>query len=303
MGRGERELLAVSKGILKLIGENIPGFSKGQRYIANYILTEYDKAAFMTAAKLGKTVGVSESTVVRFAMELGFDGYPELQKALQEMIRNKLTSIQRMDVAEEQMGAGGDVLYQVLNQDIDRIKKTMEEASPEDFNAVIDDLLTARNIYIIGARSSSYLASFMMFYFHLMFDNVRLVSNDSASEIFEQILRIGPGDVIIGFSFPRYSTRTCKALRFAKDRGANVVAITDSHSSPIVPFSNHILLARSDMASFVDSLVAPLSLINALIVGVSMRKKEEMHTTFEKLETIWTEYDIYHQSEENDTRE
>ena len=294
----------MSKSILKLIGEKMPKFSKGQKYIGNYILTEYDKAAFMTAAKLGKTVGVSESTVVRFAMELGFEGYPELQKALQEMIRNKLTSIQRMDVAEEQMGEdGGDVLYRVLNQDIDRIKKTMEEASAEDFNAVIDTLLSARNIYIIGARSSSYLASFMMFYFHLMFDNVRLVSNDSASEIFEQILRIGPQDAIVGFSFPRYSTRTCKALRFAKDRGSRVIAITDSHSSPIVPFSDHILLARSDMASFVDSLVAPLSLINALIVGVSMRKKEEMHKTFEKLETIWTEYDIYHQSEESDSRE
>lgn len=282
----------MSKSLLRNIEENRASFSKGQKLIADYIINLYDKAAFMTASKLGKTVGVSESTVVRFAMQLGYEGYPELQRALQEMIRNKLTAVQRMDVAEEQMGSA-DILTRVLNLDIERIKRTLEETSKSDFNNAVQSLLSAKTVYIIGVRSAFSLASFLGFYFNLIFENVKLLSGDGLNEIFEQILRIGPGDVIIGISFPRYSKRTCRALQYASDRGAKVIAITDSMMSPIVKDATHVLLSRSDMASFVDSLVAPMSLINALIIAAGLSKKDEVHDTFDKLEKIWEEYEMY----------
>lgn len=284
------------KDVLQLIQSNMSTFSKGQKRIAAFILESYDKAAFMTASKLGKTVNVSESTVVRFAAELGYDGYPAMQKALQQMIRNKLTSIQRIEVANDRYG-DHDVLSMVMQSDIDKIRMTLEEASRSDFSGAVDAIIEAKRIYILGVRSSVAVSSFLGFYFNLIFDNVVQVHSNSASEVFEQLLRVGEGDVVIGVSFPRYSRRTVQAMNFARDRGAKVVAITDSATSPLAASATHTLLAKSDMASFVDSLVAPLSMVNALIVAVSRKKKEDLSHTFEKLEEIWDEYEVYEKVE------
>lgn len=272
-------------------------FSKGQRLIARYILEHYDKAAFMTASRLGMTVGVSESTVVRFATELGYEGYPQLQKALQEMIRNKLTSVQRMEVTSDRMG-DRDIMHSVLNADIEKIRLTLDEMDHEAFHGAVDAILQAKRIYILGVRSASALANFLGFYFNLLFDHVRLVNTAGVSETFEQILRIGEGDVLIGISFPRYSKRTISAMKYAKDCGACVVALTDSRVSPLTRYANHTLIAKSDMASFVDSLVAPLSVINALIVAVGMEQKEQIEKTFDHLERIWDEYQVYEKPED-----
>ena len=277
--------------LITKIQSELPGFSKGQKQIARFILEHYDKAAFMTASRLGVTVGVSESTVVRFATELGYDGYPHLQRALQEMIRNKLTSVQRMEVAGDRMG-GRDVLQTVLHADTDMIDR-------DAFQGAVDALMGAKRIYILGVRSSSALASFLGFYFNLLFENVTLVHTNSVSEIFEQVLRVGPGDVLFGISFPRYSKRTLSAMKYARDRGARVIALTDSQLSPLARVADHVLLARSDMASFVDSLVAPLSVINALIVAVGMSRRDEIEQTFNKLERIWEEYDVYEKPEDD----
>lgn len=282
----------MSKDILAMIQSNMSGFSKGQKLIANFILSSYDKAAFMTASRLGKTVNVSESTVVRFAAELGYDGYPAMQKALQEMIRNKLTSIQRIEVSNDRIGQQ-DILSMVLQADMEKIRMTLEETDRKGFDGAVDAILSARRIYILGVRSAAAIASFLGFYFNLIFENVTLVNTASASEIFEQLLRVREGDVVIGVSFPRYSRRTVKALEFAHDQGATVVAITDSEASPLAGIADHALLAKSDMASFVDSLVAPLSLVNALIVAVSRRKDNDLAATFEALEHIWDEYQVY----------
>ena len=285
----------MTRDILSVIQNSMPTFSKGQRLIARFILESYDKAAFMTASKLGKTVNVSESTVVRFAAELGYDGYPSMQKALQEMIRNKLTSIQRIEVANDRIG-NQDILSMVMQSDIEKIRMTLEETDRASFRQAVDAILSAHRIYILGVRSAAALADFLGFYFNLIFDNIVLVHTTSASEIFEQLLRVGPEDVVIGISFPRYSSRTVKAMRFAKDRGANVIALTDSEASPLAEIATETLLAKSDMASFVDSLVAPLSLVNALIVAVSRKKSEELSTTFSALERIWDEYGVYEKS-------
>lgn len=284
--------------LISKIQTELPGFSKGQKQIARYILEHYDKAAFMTASRLGVTVGVSESTVVRFATELGYDGYPHLQRALQEMIRNKLTSVQRMEVAGDRMG-GRDVLQTVLHADTDMIRVTLDEIDRDAFQGAVDALMSAKRIYILGVRSSSALASFLGFYFNLLFENVTLVHTNSVSEIFEQVLRVGPGDVLFGISFPRYSKRTLSAMKYARDRGARVIALTDSQLSPLARVADHVLLARSDMASFVDSLVAPLSVINALIVAVGMSRRDEIEQTFNKLERIWEEYDVYEKPEDD----
>lgn len=283
--------------LLVQIRNSIAGLSKGHKKIAQYIIENYDKAAFMTASKLATTTGLSESTVVRFATELGYEGYPDMQKALQEVIRNKLTSVQRMQVNDDKM-KDADILHDIMASDIEKIKRTMAINSTEEFNSAVDSILQAKKIYILGVRSSSALASFLGFYFNLIFDNIRLVHTTSVSEMFEQILRVGEQDAVIGISFPRYSKRTVKALQFAHDRNAKVIAITDSKLSPLARYADHCLIAQSDMVSFVDSLVAPLSLINALIVAVGMRKKEEIYNIFEKLEHIWEEYQIY---EKNDT--
>lgn len=278
--------------LLKIIQEKQSTFSKGQKQISSFILGHYDKAAYMTAAKLGALVGVSESTVVRFANELGFAGYPELQHSLQEMIRSKLTTIQRIEITNDRIGES-DLLEKVLNSDIDKIKHTLEEIDRTSFENAVDDLIGAQMIYIIGMRSSSSLASFMYHYLNLVFPHVRLVRTTSGSEIFEQLLRINEHDAIVGISFPRYSKRIINALGYAKKQGAKVISITDSAASPIAANADDLLLAKSDMASFVDSLVAPLSIINALIVAIGRKKQDEIAETFGKLERIWDEYDVY----------
>lgn len=278
-------------------------FSKGQRRIANFIEEHYDEAAFMTAAKLGEIVGVSESTVVRFATEIGYSGYPNLQKAMQEMIRDKLTSIQRIEVTTGRIG-DKDVLDSVLNQDIDKIKRTIEEISREDFERAVDAIINAEHIYIFGVKSASYIASFFGYYLDLMFGNVIMLNTTSKTTNYEKLFRITEKDVMIGISFPRYSTMAVDAMTFAQERGAHVVAITDSMVSPLVSTADSILIARSDIASIVDSLVAPLSLINALIVAMVIKRKDEVKETFSKLEQVWFDHSIYaSNNEESDNYE
>ena len=278
--------------LLDRIKAALPEFSKGQRAIGNYILTNYDKAAFLTASRLGEVTGVSESTVVRFATALGYEGYPELQIALQELIRIRLTSVQRMEVTNDRIGEG-DVLESVLNSDMAKIRTTLDTISRKDFARASDAIVNAKRIYIIGMRSSASLASFIAFNFRFMFDNVTLVQTTSGSEIFEQLLRVTKDDVVIAISFPRYSKRIISAVEFAHMQGAHVVALTDSSLSPIALHADSALYAKSDMASFVDSLVAPLSIINALIVDIARKKKTELQNVFSRLETIWDEYDVY----------
>lgn len=278
--------------LMAKIQNNLTNFSKGQRLIARYIIEHYDKAAFMTASRLGITVGVSESTAVRFATELGYEGYPQLQKALQEMIRNKLTAVQRMEVTTDRMG-NKDVLQMVLSSDIEKIRMTLDELNRDSFHGAVESILQAEHIYILGVRSASALANFLSFYFKLLLPNVVLVDTSGVSEVFEQILRIGAGDVFIGISFPRYSKRTLAAMKYANAQGAKVLALTDSHLSPLTRFADHTMVAKSDMASFVDSLVAPLSVINALIAAVGMSKKDEIQETFNTLEKIWEQYQVY----------
>ena len=282
----------MSRDILTVIQDSMHTFSKGQKKIAGFILDSYDKAAFMTASRLGQRVGVSESTVVRFAFELGYDGYPDMQRSLQKMIRNRLTTVQRIEVTNDRLG-DQDLLSMVLQSDVEKIRQTLEELDRDSFYSAVDAIVAARKIYIIGVRSSAAIASFLHFYFNLIFDNVVLVSANTASETFESLLRVGEGDAVIGISFPRYSSRTVQALSFARDRGATAIAITDSETSPLAPISRYTLTARSDMASFVDSLVAPLSLVNALLVAVSQRKNEDLAHTFHTLEEIWEEYNVY----------
>lgn len=278
--------------LINIIQQKYDDFSKGQKLIANYIVNHYDKAAYVTAAKLGEIVGVSESTVVRFAIELGFDGYPKLQKVLQELIKSKLTAVQRIEVSSNRINED-NILKSVMQSDIDKIKITLEQIDHIAFNEIVESILSAKRIFILGVRSSATLASFLGFYFNLIFDNVRLVHTTSVSEMFEQIIRAQKGDVVIGISYPRYSKRTIKAMQFAKAQGAKTIALTDSPESPVAQCADLSLLARSDMASFVDSLVAPLSLINALIVAIGMRRKNEVYNTFERLEKIWDEYQVY----------
>lgn len=288
----------VMTSLMTKIDEAEPRFSKGQRRIAAYIRDHYDKAAFMTASKLGKTVGVSESTVVRFATEIGYSGYPQLQNALQEMIRNRLTSVQRMEVANERIG-GGDILTKVLQTDIETLKRTMEEIDRVSFMQAVDSIVDAKKIYLMGIRSAAGLADFASYYFTHIFEGLNRIDTSSTSAIFEQIIRIGPEDVFIAITFSRYSKRTYKAAMFAKASGAKVIAITDSKTAPVAEVADYVLVARSDMASFVDSLVAPLSVINALIVAIGVRKKEEIASIYEKLEQIWEEYNVYEKTNDD----
>lgn len=278
--------------LLSRIEMKMNSFSKGQKRIATFIEEHYDRAAFMTASKLGKTVGVSESTVVRFATELGYSGYPKLQKAMQEMIRDKLTSVQRIDVTTNRIG-NDDVLDSIMNQDIDKIRRTLEETSHEDFNKAVKSIVNARRIYIFGVRSTASIARFLGYYFGLIFDNVRVITDTSKTHTYEQLFRIEKNDVMIGISFPRYSTMAVDSMTLARERGANVIAITDSMVSPLVSVADEVLIARSDMASVVDSLVAPLSLINALIVATVLEKKDEVTETFKELEKVWNHQGIY----------
>ncbi|MDR3206792.1 MAG: MurR/RpiR family transcriptional regulator [Oscillospiraceae bacterium] len=274
------------------IRENAPALSKGQRAIATFISEHYDKAAYMTAHRMGETVGVSESTIVRFATELGYEGYPQMQKALREAIRATLTSVQRIELGRDRLGSG-DLLKRALMSDLENLRSTMDSIDPETFAGAVEAILSARDIYIVGARSSAALVSFLAFYLNLIFPNVRLAGSASDSDMFERVMRIGPEDALIGISFPRYSRRTVQTMRYAHDRGARVIALTDSPQSPLAETAGLTLLARSDMVSFVDSLVSPLAVINALIVALGMRRGEDVAKTFTDLERIWDEYEIY----------
>lgn len=287
--------------ILQKIDSSMPGFSKGQKAIGKYILEHYDKAAYMTALKLGTTVHVSESTVVRFAIELGYDGYPDLQRSLRELIRTRLTSLQRIEITNDRIEED-EVLEKVMNLDIEKMKNTLDNIDKDAFNKAVDAIIGARNIYIIGVRSSASLASFLNFYLSLIFGSVKLVNSTSRSEIFEQLFRIGSEDVIIGISFPRYSKRIIQGMELAKKQNAKTIAITDSKYSPLAEFADHTLIARSEMASFVDSLVAPLSVINAMIVAIGKKKQEDVLNTFNRLEEVWDEFDVYNKIEDNEDK-
>ena len=282
--------------LMNRINRYYGSMSKGQKLLANYIADYYDKAVFLTAAKLGETVGVSESTVVRFAMTLGYKGYPDFQKALEEMVRNKLNSIQRMEVTYGRISQP-KILESVLRSDEEKIKETLQNIDDRAFEMAVGTILNADKIYVIGIRSCASLASFLAFYLNLIFNNVVLLNTNNSSEIFEQMIRINSKDVIIGISFPRYSMRTLKALEFANNRNAKVITLTDSVNSPMNLYSSCNLIAKSDMASIVDSLVAPLSVINALIVSLCMKKQDEVASTLEVLENIWDEYQVYERDE------
>mgnify|MGYP004673331203 FL=1 len=285
-----------SDDLMSRLCEKMPTFSKGQKRLANYIMTSYDQAVFLTAARLGKAVAVSESTVVRFAMQLGYEGYPQFQEALEELVRTKLNSIQRIEIASGQMSQS-KVLEYILDADAEKIKLTKDEIDKKAFEQAVETISSARTIYVIGIRSCAPIASFLSFYLNLIFDDVRNINTNNSSELFEQMIRINEEDVIIGISFPRYSVRTLKALEFANNRNAKVIAITDSKHSPMNLYSSCNLLARSDMASIVDSLVAPLSVVNALIVALCMKKKDKVINNLETLEEIWDEYQVYNKDE------
>lgn len=273
--------------------ENVyPTLSKGHKKIADFIKSNYEKASFMTAASLGKAVGVSESTVVRFASNIGFDGYPELQKYLQEAVKSHLTSVQRMDVAASRYGSD-DFIDRAFMTDIEMIKQTRDSISREAFSKSAEAINKAKKIYILGVRSSAALASFAAFYLRFLYENVVLIDTSASSELFEHMFRISSEDVCIAISFPRYSNQTVKALSFAKSRGATIISITDGEMSPIAAYATHLLVAKSSMVSFVDSLVAPLSVINALVAASAREKRDDVYNDFRALEEIWDEYHVY----------
>ena len=287
----------MNNDVLSILKEREATFSKGQKRIARYITEAYDKAAFMTANRLGKTVGVSESTVVRFAVDLGFDGYPSMQKAMQEMVLNRLTSVQRIEVANNRIGSQ-DVVSMVLHSDMEKLRQTGEVLDRGEFKAAVNAILKAKRVYILGVRSVEPLANFLGYYLNYMFNNVHVVSGFSAAEMFEKIVGVNSEDVVIAFSFPRYSSTTTKGAQYCRSTGATVIGITDSRLSPLGQNSDHVLIAKSDMVSLVDSLVAPLSVINALIVAIAAKKEKELSQTFAALERIWDEYEVYEKQEE-----
>ena len=284
--------------IITRMNEKYIKMSKGHKAIAAYISDHYDQAAFMTAAKLGETVGVSESTVVRFAMHLGYEGYPEFQNALAEWVKNKLNSVQKMG-AKYGKSTQSEILTSVLSADIEKIQDTIVNLDPAAFEAAVDIILGAQTIYLIGVRSCEPLADFLHFYLNMIRGNVVLVKTTSVSEMFEQMIRVGEKDAVIGISFPRYSMRTLKAMEFANDRNAKVITITDSIHSPMNLYSSCNLLARSDMVSIVDSLVAPLSVINALVVALCLRRPDDVKRNLETLEDVWNNYQVYLNDEIN----
>lgn len=287
----------MSYDFLTILQEKESTFSKGQKRIAHYITEAYDKAAFMTANRLGKTVGVSESTVVRFAVDLGFDGYPSMQKAMREMVLNRLTSVQRIEVANDRYG-DNDVVSMVLHSDMEKLRQTSETVSREEFKAAVNAIIKAKRVYILGVRSVAPLANFLGYYLNYMFNNVHVISDFSAGEMFEKIVGVNAEDVVIAFSFPRYSSSTTKGAKYCRSAGATVIGMTDSKLSPLGVNSDHVLLAKSDMVSLVDSLVAPLSLVNALIVAIAAKREKELAQTFTNLERIWDEYNVYEKQTE-----
>lgn len=270
----------------------MPGFSKGQKRIASYILEHYDSAAFMTALRLGEAVGVSESTVVRFASELGFDGYPQLQKAVQGLIRNRLTSYQRVEVTRARM-QDREVLDNVMTYDMANIRQTLEEMPRDVFDQAVGALVSARKVYIFGAGSCRALANFTAYYLKLLLPDIHLIYTSSETEILEEMIHIDERDALIGLSFPRYSSKAVKAVHFAHSRNARIIAVTDSLASPIADYATYLLLAHSDMATIVDSLVAPLSVINALIVAVSLKRIDVNAPVLAELEDLWEKYQVY----------
>lgn len=288
----------MSKDILAVLESLAPTFSKGQRRIAAYILDEYDKAAFMTASKLGKTVGVSESTVVRFAVELGYDGYPEMQKALQEMVLNRLTAVQRMGVTNNRIG-DQDVVSMVLQADADKLRQTNDLLDRKAFHASVAAIAKAKRIYVLGVRSAAVLVNFLGYYLNFMFDNVQIITTSGTGEMFEKLVNVGAQDVVIAFSFPRYSTSTAAAAQYCRSVGATVIGLTNSQMSPLGQNCDHILIAKSDMVSLVDSLAAPLSVVNALIVALAAGREKELSRTFDTLERIWEEYNVYEKRMDN----
>lgn len=283
--------------ILTIMEAQLPTFSKGQRRIAAYITESYDKAAFMTASCLGKTVGVSESTVVRFAVELGYDGYPSMQKAMQEMVMNRLTSVQRIGVANDRIG--GNVVSSVLHSDMEKLRQTAETVDTEAFNQAVQSILNARRIYLIGVRSAAALVSFAGYYLNYMFENVHIIHTSGYSEMFEKLVGVGSEDVVIAFSFPRYSTATIKGVQFCRQAGATVICLTNSNLSPLVQDCDHVLVAKSDMVSLVDSLVAPLSVVNALLVALAAAREDVLARNFDTLERLWEEYHVYERRSDN----
>lgn len=285
--------------ILSILQENISSFSKGQRLLARYIMESYDKAAFMTASRLGKTVGVSESTVVRFATELGYDGYPNMQKAMQEMVLNRLTSVQRIEVTSGRIG-DQDVVSSVLQSDADKLRQTSEILDRNEFYAAVQAILNGRRIYVMGARSAAPLASFLGYYLNFMFTNVHVVTVSGCSEMFEKVIDISSEDVVVAFSFPRYSAATAKGAQYCRTTGAKVIGITDSRLSPLGQHCDYVLLAKSDMLSLVDSIVAPLSVVNALLVALASGREQDLAKTFDTLEQVWEEYNVY--EKRNDDR-
>ena len=272
------------------IAKRRPTMSKGHAKIADYIQEHYDKTAFMTALKFSEKVGLSESTIVRFAVGLGYEGYPELQDALQDLVRNKLTTVQRMEIAIDMDKTA--LLHSVLKADINNIRMTVDSIDTAAFNQAAEKICNAKRLYIMGLRSAAPMAQFLGYYLNFILDNVHIVTS-GINDILEQLVHITPGDVLLGVSFPRYSQRTLDGLRFAKHKGADIIALTDSLQSPLAEYANHLLVAKSDIASFVDSLVAPFSVINALIVSVGLQKKELIAQHFEELEHIWGEYNVY----------
>ena len=288
--------MEASVDIITKIKDNYSDLSKGHKKIADYVLSKYDKAAYLNASALAAEVGISESTVVRFAYELGCDGFASFQRALQEIIPNKLTSVQRMDVTTSRMG-DKDILTTVMQADLEKIKQTLEYTDRDEFSGAVDTIINAESVYILGVRSAASIAQFVYYYTTLLLPNVKLLHTSSSSEIFEQLIRTDKNAVVLAISFPRYSKRTLKAVQFASSRGSKIITIADSPYAPINEYATHKLIARSDMASFVDSLVAPLSLVNSLIVAIGMRKKEEVKKTFEQLESIWDEYEVYEKSD------
>ena len=281
-----------SKQLISIIQSRYPKMSKGQKLIAQYIIKNYDKVAFMTASKLGDTVGVSESTVVRFANALGYSGYPKLQDALQELIKNKLTTVQRVKMSNEDYSDDTAILSKVLKSDIDNIRGTLDEIDPKAFKNASEEILKARKIYVLGMRSSHVIAQYLGFYLDLILDNVQVLRMDMG-DVFEQIVRINKEDVVIAFSFPRYSKKSYQVVDYAKNKGAHIISITDSYFAPVAPLSDNILLVKSNMASFVDSLVPAMTVANALAISVGMKEKEEITKYFDDLEQIWKKYSVY----------
>jgi DNA-binding MurR/RpiR family transcriptional regulator len=270
----------------------MPEFSKGQRRLAQYILESYDKAAFMTASKLGKAVNVSESTVVRFAVELGYDGYPSMQKAMQEMVVNRLTSVQRIEVMGDRIGKQ-DLLTTVIQSDIEKLRQTADTVSRQDFQAAVDSILKARRVFVLGVRSTAPLANFLGYYLSQMLDTVHVVTSSGTSSVFEKVISADERDAVIAFSFPRYSTSTAQGAEYCRSKGATVIGITDSMNSPLGRNCDRVLLAKSDMISLVDSLTAPLSICNALIVAIAARREREIQKKFSELEQLWEKYNVY----------